>query len=292
MADGGIGNQSPATLFQARLNTDGGVSPDLTLGQYAGSKVVVAGVTVAIPLAGLTVNIGDNLISAVGADSGGPPAASTLYYVYVSNRKASFSPESIRLSATPPSLVNGVKYLGSSGNALNWRFVGWVYPNATPNFESSLESRLICNYYNRLTLPLFICSGYTDADDATFVSIPTGTTWVGFDDGITPNRLNFISNGEDAVQYMGFAGSKSSLSWYLGIAEDSNVSPSIQTVQNTVPGATVSSSVGRPSLLAEGFHFVRLLGIAFGGTDFWIDLPRQGALHDPAVMYLEASVEA
>lgn len=60
-----------------------------------------------------------NLLAADGTDSTTQPLASTTYYAYVSNEDASWSPSSLRLSATAP--TNG--YLGASGNAANWRYV-------------------------------------------------------------------------------------------------------------------------------------------------------------------------
>ena len=88
MADGGIGNQSPATLFQARLNTTPGVSNTLTLLRYAGNKVVVSGQTVVIPGGGLSRLVTDHLIGPTGADSGAAGVASTLYYVVAANFSA------------------------------------------------------------------------------------------------------------------------------------------------------------------------------------------------------------
>jgi len=76
----------------------------------------------------------DNLLSSTGADSGGAAAASTIYYVYASNASASFAPSDLRLSATAP--TNG--YLGASGNALNWRHVGWLATNASTQLADAM----------------------------------------------------------------------------------------------------------------------------------------------------------
>lgn len=113
MAGGGPGNSSGGNVFQARLNTAlGGQSNTLTLLPYKGNQILVGGRVVTVPSLGLTRLVTDNIISGSGADSGSPGIANSLYYVYVSNNLATFSPSSIRLSSTPPVLVNGVKYLG------------------------------------------------------------------------------------------------------------------------------------------------------------------------------------
>lgn len=259
MADGGIGNQSPASLFQARLLTANNIGPTLKLGQYNGNKVVVSGQTVNIPQTGLARDVADNLISAAGADSGAPGAANTLYYVYISNQKASFSPSSIRLSATPPSFVNGVKYLGNTGNALNWRFVGWVRLNATPNFESSDKNRLIINYYNRLNLPLRAdASADFTTSTAPFTQVdPAGSLTV-----------NFISNGEDSVSLGNnhLASSANTTIWAIGLGVDS-VTVSSATGWGARSTANIFQS-NPPSLevsLAEGFHFGTLLFLNLSG---------------------------
>lgn len=278
MASGGIGNQSPATLFQARLDTMDSVSNTLTLGQYIGNKVVVSGLTVVIPSSGLMRDIADNLIDASGADAGAPPAASTLYFVYVSNQQASFSPSSIRLSATSPVLLNGVRYLGTSGNAVNWRFVGWVVTNATPQFESTVTSRLIANYYNRLKLKMYVNPGYVDDNAATTYTVNSASwqplsTYV----GSGTSRLSFISNGEDSIIYqatMVLSSANPSNSLLAGVGLDSvseadQAALSVAGVQNdTIPVQNEIAPV-------EGSHFLEFLAAFTGGNVlFYADLGR------------------
>ena len=61
------------------------------------------------------------LIAADGTDSGANPAAATFYYTYLSNSQVAWAPNELRISQTPPAA--GV-YLGSSGDAANWRCTG------------------------------------------------------------------------------------------------------------------------------------------------------------------------
>lgn len=293
MASGGIGNPSPATLFQARLLTIDGAGPNLRLAQYCGNKVVVSGLTVSIPQTGLDRDIADNLIDAAGADAGAPPAASTLYYVYISNKRSPFSPESIRLSATAPSYVNGVKYLGISGNALNWRFVGWVQPNATPEFESSPTSRTIINYYNRFDLSLFLCPGYVDNNAFTtyvFSSATFAPIHAGVDD-----HVRFISNGEDAISYQAQAVADNSLgstpTWLLGVGEDSDTSPAV--VGGNLFSATTTvncQTCEKDTLLPEGTRVLSMLMSTTVALNIYADASRQGAAADPPMTYITACV--
>lgn len=81
----------------------------------------------------------DNAIAADGTDSGSTPSASTLYYIYISNSLASYAAQSIRLSTTAP--TNG--YLGASGNAKNWRFLGACYLDAATQM---LQNWNVCGY--------------------------------------------------------------------------------------------------------------------------------------------------
>ena len=283
MAEGGGGSQSPATLFQARLKTDlAGVSSTLTLNRYQGDKVVVSGVTVVIPSGGLTRDVADNLISGTGTDSGAAGAASTLYYVYVSNARASFSPSSIRLSATAPSLVNGVKYLGAAGNALNWRFVGWVRLNATPQFESSLTARLIVNYYNRLRLPLMANPAYVD-DNAVTTYTVSSVTYVELNGGVGA-RVNFISNGEDETHLNGIFLTQvgAGFSALMGIGIDTVGGPEQCAIAGNA-GINTTEATAYDEILAEGFHFAALLALSNNGTPytFFADFTRDGGAHDP-----------
>jgi hypothetical protein len=261
MAHTGSGKAKvPAGTFLARLSTGLGVSDTLTLLPYNGNKVEVNRRLVNIPDAGLTLDVADNLIDASGADSGSPGVASTPYQVYISNALASFSPSSIRLSVATPTLVGGVKYLGNSGDAPNWRFVGLVYLNATPQFESTPQNQLICNYYNRLRVKIFSpASGDFSTTSGSYVQVdPAGSLTV-----------SFLSNGEDSIRLAGAgAASESAICLFAaGIGIDSTTAPSIVAV-NGRGGVGIQETIA-PQMevdLSEGFHFATLLYVVSGGT--------------------------
>lgn len=282
MAQGGIGNQSPPTLFQARLETSGGVSSTLTLSQYIGNKVVVSGLTVSIPAVGMTRNIVDDLINAVGGDTGAPPAANTLYYVYISNRKANFSPESIRLSAQAPTLVSGVKYLGSSGNALNWRFVGWVRTNATPQFASNDSQSFIVNYYNRLRKTMFSVLGA----DKTLNSVVWGQV-----DPTGSLTCEFISNGEDSVDLAAVSTISSGTIqiWGTGVALDSVTTP-VACGFGGRGGTSLFSDINVPfgSIPSEGYHYATMLAAENDSVTYSKTDPIFGT--NAACTYIEVSL--
>jgi hypothetical protein len=293
MAGGGSGIPVFRNVFEARLRTDisgAGTTGTLTLLPYAGNRIEVNGLMVPVPALGMTRLVTDNLINAAGGDSGAPGAANTLYYVYVSNPAATFSPSSIRLSATAPSLVNGVRYLGLAGNALNWRFVGWVRLNATPNFESSQANRLIVNYYNRERLTLFTCPAYVDdnlSNSYTFNS----TTWLALNAGVG-SRVSYIANGEDAQSFdcsyrMAVAASQAT----GGLGVDS-VTTSKFCAFSAVSPPDSNLSGSYAEIGAEGYHTADLLGLCVPAavvTVFADDL-RRGGTSDPFATYLTGTV--
>lgn len=297
MAGGGPGPATPINIFEARLKTDlEGVSATLTLLPYKGNRIEINRRLVLLGVGGLTRDVADNLITVTGADSGAAGAVSTLYYVYVANALATFSPSSIRLSATAPGLVNGVKYLGTTGNALNWRFVGWVQLNATPNFESSLLSRLIINYYNKIALALYANPGFVD-DNATTSYTTSSATWIRVSaatgiGGVTTSTLSFISNGEDDVDYdatfFGFGANGGGVP-VVAIGVDS-ITQAAVTGELAAAASSVSSStmIGSKVTLAEGLHTLEMLiaSIVANPSTFFADVGRFGgsAADEPATM--------
>lgn len=296
MAEGGSGPPIPKNVFEARLDTTDGVSSTLTLGRYQGDRIEVSGVLVRVPAAGFTRGIADNLTDGNGADSGAAPVANTRYYVYVSNGRATFSPKSIRLSATPPVFVDGVKYLNTVGNGLNWRFVGFVAPNATPQFESSLTSRTIVNYYNRFRLPMMANPGYVNDNAYTFYTL-TSTVYVELNAGVGA-RVQFISNGEDEVHLeatfvtqmptAGFSGQ-------FGIGIDTVAGPE----NVTWTGGTGYSSLNATehsvydNVLSEAVHFAALLGLSNSGAtiNVYADFQRDGAAVDPRATMIRGFIQ-
>ena len=114
---------------QCRLSVASTTS--LKLAPYNGNNVIVNGIPLQLPSAGITVS-----------NSG--LSASTLYYVYLAGTTAS---PSLVLSATGHAAgTNGVEVM--SGDASK-TLVGMIYTNASTQFVDSLATRFCLNWFNR-----------------------------------------------------------------------------------------------------------------------------------------------
>ena len=71
------------------------------------------------------------------------------YHVYRNDGTGSYAAGQTRASATAPSAHRGSMYLGTSGNAATWRFVGIVRTNGSTNFVDSTTQRFVRSYYNQ-----------------------------------------------------------------------------------------------------------------------------------------------
>lgn len=248
--------------FQGRLQLD--ATTQVSLRRYNGDVVEVNGKNVSLGAGGIALTKDDNLITSTGADAGAAMAASTLYYVYLANADASPFSADLRASATAPSSYNGVKYLGTSGNAANWRFVGWVRANGSTQFVDSESQRWVVNHYNRRALPLVV----TDSTSSWTYTTATYRSW----NNSTSNRVEFIANGEDPVvlHFHSNAFNSGAFRFGVGIGLDSTsvnaagVFP-IGGVNNVVTAQAFFSSAS-----TEGYHYLQLLEIseASGTTTF------------------------
>lgn len=194
--------------FQGRMQRDS--STQISVQRYNGNWIEVDGEAVSIGDDGLSITTSDPLVEASGGVGSSTPGANTLYYVYV-------SASGIRLSGTAPSRYRGVYYLGDSGSARLWRFVGWVRTDASTQFVDDETDRLVVNYYNRLRTSVLLTPDYNDNNGPTTYTT-TSTTWVVKETG------SYIANGEDTIHLFAFAvvdNSGANLS-YVGIGENSS----------------------------------------------------------------------
>lgn len=157
-----------AQCFQARMELSS--ATQIVLLPYRGSRIWIAGEYLDLSIVSVVLDFADNLLASDGTDDGAGPAAQDAYYAYVSNASASYAPQSLRLSTFQPSELEGVLYLGTSGNAANWRYVGQVGTWGS-SFKDDAQYRLVGNYYNRLPRSLFTCPGYVDDNANTTISI-------------------------------------------------------------------------------------------------------------------------
>jgi hypothetical protein len=220
---------------------------------------------------GIALNKTDNLITSTGTDATAAMAALTLYYVYVSNSNASPFPTQLRASTTTYTSVNGVRYLGSSGNALNWRFVGYVYTDANTTFQDTLTQRFVINYYNRRVLPMY----RSETAASWTYSLPAYRQA----NANTANKVEFISNGEDAtwieVNVLAQAATTYG-SAVVGIGIDTTTVDTLSLRITDNLSTSVLSYLREVSsyLLSEGYHAANWLefagastSVTFYGTD-------------------------
>ncbi len=265
-------------------------STQIALQRYVGDTVEVGGLNVSIGSGGIALNTTDNLITSTGADAGAAMAASSLYYVYLSNSSASPFPTQLRASTTAPTFLNGVKYLGASGNAANWRFVGWVRTNASTQFQDDITGRLVVNYYNRLDKHLMANPGYVN-DNADTTYAMSGN-WAKANGG-TNSTISLISNGEDAsfIQVQAI--------YNTGAGQTAHAGPGIDGTAPTKIGSGYTSTVqtitvNDSQVLSEGYHTVDLyLATTGAGTVlFYADRSRLGAASDPRCSLILGIVKA
>lgn len=251
--------------FQGRMQWDS--ATQVSLQRYGGDTVDVNGESVSIGASGITLTTTDNLILSTGADAAAAMGASTLYYVYVSNSSASPFPNDLRASTTAPSSFNGVKNLGTSGNAANWRFVGYVRTNGSTQFVDSTSQRFVINYYNRRRLHLY-------AIDTTNSWTYTTATWRQANANAA-NQIEFISNGEDTVEatVFGISESTTNTSRQVGVGVDvTNADSSFirhGPERNANNNDTELTAV-YAGVLSQGYHYIAWLEISTAsGTTTW-----------------------
>lgn len=301
--DAATKNYVDSSFTTAVLNMQGRVelfsATAVRLQRYTGNIVTVGSENVTLG-SGKVLNNTDNLITALGADAGSAMAASTFYYLYLSNSSASFAPSSLRASINGPTSLNGTLYLGTSGNAANWRFIGWVFTNASTQFEDSPTNRLVVNYYNRVKKSLFANPGYVD-DNADTTYALVSAVWAALNGG-TGSQVSFIANGEDAVS-LGYVatvdidfGASFAPVAYIGIGVDTTTDPvnasRIANNDSSIAQTHVLSETAAYDFVSPGYHTADILGVMEGDSTVLVyaDFKRLGASADPSATRLEGSV--
>lgn len=178
---------------------------------------------------------------------GTTPGFDGLYYAYVSNNQATYAPSTLRLSGNGPTLFDSVYYLGTSGNAANWRFVAVVATDGSGEFQDSDTQRFICNLYNRRTKRLFVCPNYSDTGAQTTYTVQAN----GWSDISGGGAIQYVSMGIDAiawcVQMLASAAGASPLRF--GLYDDSasdNLAP-LRAATLTTAGVTTSAHTATTS---------------------------------------------
>lgn len=280
-----------AMVFEARMQRDS--TTQVSLQRYKGQRIWINGELIDPGSGGFACVTSDNLIAADGTDSGGAMGTSTLYYMYVSNASASFAASDLRGSTTAPSTFNGVKYLATSGNGANWRFVGWVRTNGSTQFSDDTTNRLVVNYYNRLRLSLRANPAYAD-DNTPTTYTETSTSFTQANGG-TGGTLSWIANGEDAADLTlsGLASNNTlAASNIMGIGIDSTTTAySANLVSQPVANYVVAFGCSYKQIPAEGYHTAELLVMVSSGTmTVRADMGRGGGSADARCTMIEGHV--
>lgn len=253
---------------------------------------------------GVVCNNSENRIDSTGANAGAALANSTLYYAYISNSSASYAASSLRLSTVAPTgLYSGYDlttalaakiyddfYLGLSGNALNWRFVGLVRTNSSGQFSDSLTERFVRSYYNRAPFALFSSPGYNNNNAQNTFTFSSGT-WAALNGG-TGTDVGFVCFPDDVIHgsVSAYSYNSGSTNYHLvGIALDGSTDIRTQGGFQTTNADQITAHYAFTGLTA-GYHYLRMMGRVTGGTGTWVsDDGRGGATADIASTYIAAS---
>lgn len=213
----------------------------LTLKPYNGNNVIVNGVPLQLPPAGVTYTLSGL-------------AASTLYYVYLSGNTAS---PALSVSATTHVTgTNGVEV--KSGDATQ-TLVGMVRTNASTQFVDSATQRFCANWFNRRTLScqfaLSSALNFTNTSSALLSS-----TFI----------VEFLNWGDESVLVIfdGFCLNNTTgnaVQLVSGIDGITSVG-SPQTFNSYQANANGNFSTSLNNALSEGYHFSSLFGNVNGGT--------------------------
>lgn len=247
--------------FQGRLQRDS--TTQISLQRYGGDIVEVNGANVSIGSSGLTLAPSTHRIDNLGDEVASGMATNTLYYIYISNSSASYAPSSLRASTTAPQSYNGVKYLGTTGNAANWRFVGYAKTNGTGTngeFVDTETQRFVINYYNKRHRSLRV----TEVTNTWTY----GGGWRSWNNS-TANRVEFIANGEDlvfAIFTASCAQGNNNPDVSIGLGLDSTSSPA---AESTYGGSQTGQQSARPTMTAvysgtpsQDYHYLQALETA------------------------------
>jgi len=233
---------------------------------------------------GSTVLVTENLISSTGTNSGSaPPNSSAEYYVYHSNASASYRPSDLALSSTAPSDHRGSKYLATSGNGAEWRYVGRVYLVAAigaPNFRDNVTQRHVASYYHRRVKRLFECPDYNNNNALTSYTVNSATF-------TSKSSVSYITEGDNDIPVYAKILNLSSQYAVVGIGDNSSTS-------------AVASSEFSTALEEQSVHFVlggtagqrtiNYLIMTSGTVTIYADGYRRGSSADPYWSYYEAWV--
>lgn len=262
--------------------------------------IEVNGVNVKLSAVGSSTIICDRteeLINNVGVTTGFAPSSDTGYYAYLYNG-ADATPVRVRLSQAVPVLVDGIKYLNTSGAGLNWRFVGVVaLTGGTPFFRDDETARLIANQYNRIRKPLFTCPGYNDNNADTILTLVSGTAWAGLNAG-TGDSVMLCTTGEDSIDLQGVVtvSLSAGATWYVGLGLEPTLA--LARAEQRTGTTCRNNQTNQPSSFAAS-ELPEEAGLLWASLNaytnssaptVYADMARRGATADTPATFLVGSV--
>lgn len=279
----------PASLAEASGTVQGRLNyvsaTQLAFAPFNGTVIEVNGEDVDFG-SGFLVSNTDNLIDDNGADTGFDADGVRMYFAYISNSTASYASESLRLSETAPDgLISGIKYLGGSGNAVHWRYVGKAY-RSFPGFHDEITKRNVSSYYNRVAKDVFICPSYSNNNLWTSYFRNT-STW----DSLA--TVSFVCHGDESATFEAFSRSYSASGWGnvgIGVDTDTSIRRSGQNMSTSGLDAVMNSCRYdfKPD---DGLRVIHISTLTSGGSvRFDADSPRNGASSDVPTTYLTGKV--
>jgi hypothetical protein len=225
---------------QCRLNYTS--STVVTLSPFGGTRLRINGVSQPIPGSGVTLS-----------NSG--LSASTLYYVY-----ASMSGSTMQLQASTSGHVTGTDGNEVKSGDATQTLVGMVYPAAgTPGvFTDTAAYRGVASWFNRRTRSII---------GGSFSS--QGTTSTSLNEFWTGVRIIILTWAEEAVQAIGnVIASNGTMgnSNGLAVSLDGATSGSVGQMYSNSNGQAGGITSAYAALVAEGAHYLTMLGNVSAGT--------------------------
>jgi hypothetical protein len=292
--------QSSLDEAQARVGVNGARMALVSAGviellPVTGSAIEINGIIV-LESSIVNLNIATNMLTADGGDSAAAPAVSTCHYAYVSNGSVAFLPLTLALSATAPTVVSGIPYLGAAGVPLNWRYMGRVGIDAGGAFNDSTSSRLISNLVNKRPLAIRLQPGYNNNNAATTFAL-NSANWAALNAGAADSAA-FIFDGSDfaadpdaypaALFCMGVTVTAAGAAVNeFGMAIDVSTDCGICATVAASAGNVTVQVTWQPGPLADGARSIRMVGRTGAlATTIAADRARNGATADPVATYL------
>jgi hypothetical protein len=162
----------------------------------------------------------------------------------------------------------------------------------SPGSGATAASRLLLNWYNRVSRSITMCPGYVDDNTATSYTTAS-TTFVAANSG-TGATINFLSSGEDAFSVDAFTNTTNNGagSNFIGIGIDSTSTAVAAGV--VTPGTTLTNAGSNWSAVASvGLHSINLLVCVSANTGtFFADTTRRGGASDPTVTGIRGTIFA